>query len=197
MRIPLGSVLGLILIVGCASPQKASYVAPSFDQVNVDTMTVLPIVDSRPQRKFEIDESELQRIVYPVAESGLNEKGYRVEYSDDSAGVQCLKFGRSLNLESECLRKVGPPTSRWVLVLFLQDFQMRTPYGGAARATMSCILFDRSEGLMLWSDLEYARLSQRELVGRDRNRSLTKEVLEISTSKLISSLPKRSSTPER
>jgi len=197
MRIPLGSILGLILIVGCASPQKASYVAPSFDQVNVDTMTVLPIVDSRPQRKFEIDESELERIVYPVADSGLNEKGYRVEYSDDSAGVQCLKFGRSLNLESECLRKVGPPTSRWVLVLFLQDFQMRTPYGGAATSKMSGILFDRSEGLMLWSDLEYAGLSQRELVGRGRNRSLTKEVLEISTGKLISSLPKRSSTPER
>ena len=197
MRVPLGYFLGLLLIVGCASPQKARYVAPSFDQLNVDTMTILPVVDSRPQRKFEIDESELQRIVYPVVESGLNEKGYRVEYSADMAGVQCLKFGRSLNLESECLRTVGPPTSRWVLVLFLQDFQMRTPYAGAATAKMSGILFDRSEGLLLWSDLEYAGLSQRELVGPDRNRSLTQEVLKISTSKLISSLPQKSSTPEK
>jgi hypothetical protein len=197
MRVPLGYILGLILIVGCASPQKARYVAPSFDQVNVHTITILPIVDSRTQRMFEVDETELQRIVYPVVESGLNEKGYRVEYSDDIAGVQCLKFGRSLNLESECLRKVGPSTSRWVLVLFLQDFQMRTPYGGAATAKMSGILFDRSDGLLLWSDLEYAGLSQRELVGPDRNRSLTIEVLEISTRKLISSLPKKSSTPEK
>lgn len=197
LRIPWIHLLYFFLIVGCASPQKARYIAPSFDQVNVDTITILPIVDSRTQRQFEIHESELQQIIYPVVESGLNEKGYTVEYSADIAEVQCLKFGRSLSLESECLRKVGPPTSKWLLVLFLQDFQMRIPYGGAVTAKMSGILIDRSDGLLLWSDLEYAGISQRELVGPDRNRSLTHEVLAISTRKLISSLPKKSSTPER
>lgn len=196
MWVYLLSFISLILLGGCASPQKASFVAPAFDQVNVDTITIFPIVDSRTQRKFDIDEAELQQIVYPVVESGLNEKGYTVEYSDDISGVQCLKFGRSLNLEPECLRKVGPPTSRWVLVVFLQDFQMRTPYGGAVTAKMSGILLDRSDGLMFWSDLEYAGLSQRELVGPDKNRSLTNEVIQISTRKLISRLPKRSSNPE-
>ena len=184
LNIPWSYLICLIVFSGCASPQKATFVAPSFNQAHIDTITVLPIVDSRTQRKFEIDESKLQQIVYPVVESVLKEKSYGVEYSEDSTGVQCLKFGRSLNLESECLRKVGPPTSRWVLVLFLQDFQMRVPYGGAATAKMSGLLFDRSKGLLLWSDLEYAGLSERELVGPGRNRSLSHEVLEISHQKI-------------
>ena len=197
LSIPWSYLICLLVFSGCASPQKATFVAPTFEQAHIDTITVLPVVDSRTQRKFEIDESKLQQIVYPVVESVLKDKSYGVEYSEDSTGVQCLKFGRSLNLESECLGTVGPPTSRWVLVLFLQDFQMRAPYGGAATAKMSGLLFDRSEGLLLWSDLEYAGLSERELVGPGRKRSLSHEVLEISTRKLITSLPKKKSTPEK
>ena len=35
-----------------------------------------PIVDSRAQRRFEIKESDLQQMIYPVVEAGLIEKGY-------------------------------------------------------------------------------------------------------------------------
>ena len=192
MRIYLLCFISLFLIVGCAAPQKAVYVAPSFEQVNVDTITILPIVDSRAQRKFEVTESALQQIVYPVVETGLSEKGYTIEYSNEIGKGQCLKFGRSANLESDCLRNVGPPNSRWILVLFLQDFQMRSPYGGAASAKMSGLLFDRSEGVMLWRDLEYAGLSQRELVGKNKDTLIANDVLQICTSKLIGSLPKKS-----
>ena len=189
-------LISLLLIGGCAAPQKAIYVAPSFEQLHVDTITILPIVDSRTQRQFEVTETALQKIVYPVVETGLSEKGYTIEYSNEIGRVQCLKFGHSANLAPDCLRNVGPPNSRWILVLFLQDFQMRSPYGGAASAKMSGVLFDRSEGLMLWRDLEYAGLSQRELVGKNKDTSIATDVLQICTSKLIRSLPKKSSTPQ-
>ena len=196
MRIPLWFFLSLFLFVGCAAPQKAIYLAPSFEQLKIDTITILPIVDARTQRKFEIDESELQKIVYPVVETGLNEKGYTMEYSDEIGRIQCLKFGHSTNLESDCLRNVGPPNSRWVLVIFLQDFQMRTPYGGAVSAKMSGVLLDRSVGLMLWRDLEYAGLSQRELVGENRNTLIANDVIQLCTGKLIASLPKNRFHPD-
>lgn len=195
-KIPWIYLLCLIVIVECASPQKATYLAPSFDQKKIDSITILPIVDARIQRQFEINEPELQQIVYPVVESGLRDKGYAVEYSEETTGVQCLKFGRSLNLDPACLRKVGPPHSMWVLVIFLQDYQMRTPYGGAVSAKMSGVLFDRSEGLLLWSDLEYAGLSQRELVGKNMDTMIANDVIQICTQKLISSLPQRPLDPK-
>ena len=181
----------LILLTGCAEPQRATYVAQSFEQIPVSTITILPIVDGRQQRQFEFNESELQQIVYPVVEAGLHKKGYSIEYSDDIAGVRCLKFGRSTNLKPECLQTVGPPNSQSVLVLFLQDFQMRTPYGGAVSAKISGVLFDRPKGLLLWRDLEYAGLSQRELVGPNRNTLITNDVIQLCVEKLIASIPKR------
>ena len=192
-KILLPLFLIIFLIVGCASPQRAIYLAPSFGEVNVDHITLLPIVDSRTQRQFDIDESKLQQILNPVIERNLNNKGYSMEYSDELGRVQCLKFGHSTNLEPDCLRNVGPPNSRWVLVLFLQDFQMHTPYGGAVSAKMSGILLDRSEGLLLWRDLEFAGLSQRELVGENRKTLISHDVLQICTQKLISSLPTKHS----
>lgn len=190
-KISLLLFLSLFLLGGCASPQKAIYLAPTFEQVNVHTITILPIVDSRAQRQFEINESELQQIVNPVIGRGLIEKGYTVEFSKDISGIQCLKWGRSVNLNPDCLRSAGPPNPRWVLVLFLQDFQTRTPYGGAVSAKMSGVLFDKAQGLLLWKDLEYARLSQRELVGSNMDTLMTKDVFQICTRKLIGSLPQR------
>ena len=195
-KIPCFYLLCLIVMVGCASPQKATYLSPSFDQKNIGSITILPIVDARIQRQFEINEPELRQIIYPVVEWDLKEKGYAVEYSEEVTGVQCLKFGRSLNLDPECLRKVGPSHSMWVLVIFLQDFQMRSPYGGAVSAKMSGVLFDRSEGLLLWSDLEYAGLSQRELVGKNMETVIANDVIQICTQKLISSLPQRPLDPK-
>lgn len=196
MRFFWGYLLSLFLVVGCASPQRATYLAPSFGQSKIDTITLLPIVDSRTQRKFEIDESQLQQVVNPVVEEDLNQKGYTMKYSDEMGRVECLKFGHSSNLEPDCLRNVGPSNSRWIIVLFLQDFQMRSPYGGAVSAKMSGVLIDRSEGLMLWRDLEYAGFSQRELVGENRNTLIANDVIQICTRKLIASLPKKSSHSE-
>ena len=196
MRIRLLSFISLYLIVGCATPQKAIYVAPSFDQVNIDRITILPIFDARSQRPFEIKESDLQRVVYPTLETGLSKKGYTFDYSNEIGRPQCLKYGRSSDLAPDCLRNVGPSSSRWILVLFLQDFQMRSPYGGAVSAKMSGLLFDRAEGKMLWRDLEYSGLSQRELVGKNRDTLIENDVLQLCTSNLISSVPQKSSTSQ-
>ena len=190
------SFISLSLIVGCATPQKAMYVAPAFDQIDVDRITILPIFDARAQRPFEIKESDLQHAIYPSLETGLSQKGYTFDYSTELGRVQCLKYGRSSNLAPDCLRNVGPSNSRWILVLFLQDFRIRSPYGGAVSAKMSGLLFDRSEGVMLWRDLEYSGLSQRELVGNNRDTLIGNDVLQLCTSNLISSVPQKSSTPQ-
>ena len=196
MRIRLLFFICLLLIVGCATPQKAIYVAPSFDQINVDTITILPVFDARSQRQFEIKESDLQRIVYPTLETGLTQKGYMFDYSTEIGPAECLKYGRSGNLASDCLRNIGPSDSRYVLVLFLQDFQMRSPYGGAASAKMSGLLFDRTEGKMLWRDSENSGISQRELVGKNRGTLISNGVIQLCTSDLISSVPQKRSTPQ-
>ena len=195
-RFPWQYLIPFFLIVGCASPQKAIYLAPSFSSVNIETITLLPIVDSRTQRQFEIDETQLQQVVNPEVETVLNEKGYTVKFSNAFGDIECLKFGHSGNLGSDCLRRVGPKDSRWILVLFLQDFRMRGTYGGAVSTKMSGILFDRPDGLMLWRDLEYAGLSQRELVGENRYTLLENDVIQLCTQKLISSLPGKRSHPE-
>ena len=184
-------ILLVLLTAGCASPQKAIYLAPSFNEQDIKTITVLPIVDSRAQRYFDVKESELQNIVYPVVETGLSDKGYGVEFSDDTTGLQCLKFGRTRNVDTDCLRTVGPDNSRWVLVLFLQDFQMRATYGGAVSTKMSGVFVDKTDGAMLWYDLEYTGLSQRELVGKNRDTALAKDVIQNCALKLIDSFPKK------
>lgn len=143
LGISLGCPLSLFLFIGCASPQKALYLDPEFEKMNIDTITILPIVDSRTQRKLEISESKLQQIVYPIIATGLNEKGYTLEYGNETAGIQCLKFGRSSNI---------PPIPDGFWPFFLQDFQMRTPYAGAVAAKMAGIVFDRKKGKMLWRD---------------------------------------------
>ncbi len=89
LRNSLGYFLSLFLFVSCATPQQAIYLTPSFDKKNVDIITILPIVDARAQRWFEIKESDLQQIVYPAVEAVLIQKGYSVEYSDDVSGIQC------------------------------------------------------------------------------------------------------------
>ena len=195
MRIRFLSFIYLLLIVGCATPQKAIYLAPSFDQINVDKITILPVFDARSQRLFDVKEADLQRIVYPTLENGLSQKGYTFDYSDEIGRGECLKYGRTGNLDPDCLRNVGPSDSRYILVLFLQDFQMRSPYGGAASAKMSGLLFDRTEGIMLWRDSENSGISQRELVGKNRNTLISNDVIQLCTGKLISSVPQKSSTP--
>ena len=190
---PLPYLLLLVFpfLHSCATPQEATYLVPSFDQKNVDVITILPIVDARTQRWYEINESDLQQTVSPDVEGALIEKGYSVEYSGDDAGIQCIKFGPTSKPESECLQKVGPPQSQWVLVLFLNDFRMRAGYGGAVTVKMSGILFDRKEGLMLWRDLEYAGLSGSGVVSEDMDPFLTRDVIHNCALKLIDSLPKK------
>lgn len=73
---------------------------------------------------------------------------------------------------------------------------MRTAYGGAVSTKMSGILIDRTEGLMLWKDLEYSGLSQRELVGKNMDTYLGKDVIHNCSLKLIGSLPHKGANPK-
>ena len=181
--------LGLIFMTGCISAQKPMYLAPSFKLFDIQTITILPVLDSRAKGGTEIEQFELQEVVNPIVEADLKKKGYDIEYSNEFGGDQCLATDDSMNLATECIRSLGPQNSTWVLVIFLEDFQRRKAFGSGVTVRMSGVLLDKSQGLALWRDQTHAGRGRGGLVGMAMDGLLDKEVMQECTRNLFSSLP--------
>ena len=114
-----GTIPFLLLLAGCATTRMPIVLDSSFSDRQVATVALLPIVDRRRDRSFNVD---LDNQLGARAEKLLKSKGYEVtkislpEASDNPYGSE-----RLLDMDTEYIASLGPPEADAVLAIYVDD----------------------------------------------------------------------------
>lgn len=116
----VGMLSFLLPLAGCAMTTRMPILLdPSFSDRQVTTIALLPIIDRRRDRSFNID---LDRQLGTRTEKQLQSKGYEVtrvsqmEASSDPYGSE-----RLLDMDTEYIASLGPSEADAVLAIYVDD----------------------------------------------------------------------------
>src|SRR5271157_2843517 len=143
--------MALLLIavfgVPCAAKKKPK-LPPDPKFMAIQNILVLPMVDSRVGEKVSVNMDKLQA----TAVSVLARKRYPVTWTSTIGEVGQLVEEDFENVKPEWVKKLGPPSARWVMVACLRDFVSKwtMTYGQASTAEVSGYLFDKETGELMW-----------------------------------------------
>jgi len=179
-----GFVFALLLaITAAAGAAKDPPPDPRF--MNIESVSVLPIVDARAGKKAGVNLQNLQNSVVNI----LRKKRYLVNSSpnDGDAGQiaeEDLQAG-----EPQFIRKLGPADSRWVLVVCLEDVISKVTFGSTGNAEMSGYLFDKESGKVIWQSKGVGQAGQGGLLGMTMKGMMSGEAIGSALSNLFAGLP--------
>jgi len=115
----------------------------------IDKIFILPTVDNRVDKNYEIDAE-----YWPERwRGGLEEKGYAAYLSPDFGGVDTISDAdlEIIQRQPEWVRELGPPESRWLFLPVLTRFEET---GGALcfewRVSVQGYLMDKQTGRVRW-----------------------------------------------
>ena len=114
-----GTIPSLLLLAGCATTRMPIVLDPSFSDRQIATIALLPIVDRRRDRSFNID---LDNQLGARAEKLLKSKGYAVtKISPPEASNNPYGSERLLDIDIEYVASLGPPEADAVLAIYVDD----------------------------------------------------------------------------
>jgi hypothetical protein len=134
------ALLSLVgLLAGCATPTKAPvYVHEHFKPVEVDCITLLPVLDLRQGNKGN---SGVSASVLSRTKSMLEKKHYPVVLDSNADAVAKLTRQQLDSDEAEWVKRFPCSGSRWIMIFAVHEVGSLKGY-----------LFDREKGIKLWQD---------------------------------------------
>jgi hypothetical protein len=112
-------------------------------------IAVLPVVDSRGDKKEKIDVRRIQATSMKI----LSDRRYQPVASDQ--GVSALDGLTEDDLKKASpglINRLGPESERWVLVVCFSDATSKVALGRSETAQVFGFLFDKERGKVAWSD---------------------------------------------
>jgi hypothetical protein len=152
---------------GCSSQKKFvsvphAFEIPSYTPSQVDTVVVLPVLDSRFDKSLKIDSAK--RIQGSI-EQFLTKNGYGVVVLKDEVVLKPILPQRLALPTPEWLATLGPTDSRWILLIELTGTQYKRDRGGSwfsifygglhlhirsTRVELTAYLFDKQNMTRPW-----------------------------------------------
>jgi hypothetical protein len=143
-----------ILISACATTINPNFMDPGLSPAKIDKITVLPVVDLRKDRSIVIDRERLHALMvyWSLNPSRLELIGYReIDYLPiGTAGAATIEADDIAEAKPQWIRKLGPSSVRWALLITLNDFMSTRTYGVAVSVACSGYLFDKEAGKLVW-----------------------------------------------
>lgn len=180
----LGCLLGL---TGCAAPLKRPvYQDAGFNPAEVQEITLLPVVDLRPDKSVGLD---VNRTALGGAKAVIKQRKYKPNVHEDASQVSHLTEEDLDKPQPEWIKALNPASARWVMIVAVNDLTRHVTFGTSANAEVSAYLFDKEAGRCVWRDKGVGQAGQGGLIGY-LNPSAT-EAMQMATYNAIRGLPKR------
>jgi hypothetical protein len=163
-RVPL--VIGIafiFLFAGCAAQQYVPiYADPDIENMNFDTITLLPVVDARTDKshKFDIEGSIGDRVA-----KKLKSKGYTVIAAGTATDFSVIPDDEIAEMEPLELSSLGPEDATIMLVVFVNDASAKMALGYSFKMETTAILLNKPTKAMLWKDKGIGSAGQGGLAG--------------------------------
>jgi hypothetical protein len=191
MRRALG--LGLIVFLLAAicvvevTAKKKPAIPPDPKFMAIQNISVLPVVDSRAGEKTSVNMPKLQGSVV----KGLMKKHYPVNAANTSGDAGHIAVEDLEDAQATYLKKLGPASERWVMVVLLDDIHSKIVFGSTGNAELDGYLFDKDSGELLWKGKGVGQAGQGGLIGMSMKGMMKSEALDAAVRSLLGSMPNR------
>jgi hypothetical protein len=113
-------------------------------------IAVLPMIDSRSDKKAKLDIAKLQKNIIGV----LAARGYEPVASDEGVDLlQGLTEEDFKKADANMIKRIGPENERWILVVCMSDYASKFRIGLSVTAQVYGFLFDKQRVRIAWSDV--------------------------------------------
>jgi hypothetical protein len=188
----LAGCAALMTLAGCAStPPVAIYSDPDLAKLEIRSLTLLPVVDRRVDRSYELDR---EKSIGDRVEKQLRKKGYDVIRATAFSDSAALENDQVAEMEPRELARLGSAQSPFLLFVYLDDISSKTALGYTFKVEASSILVNRGGGNTLWKDKAVVSQGQGGLLGCMMSGAVKSGALGTCATRLVTTLP---DTPEK
>lgn len=178
----------LLLTAICSvlsAAKKKEKIPPNPRFTAIQNISVLPVVDARAGKKAGVNLGKLQGSVVRV----LKKKRYFVGAASTSGEAGEIAIEDIGSADPKYIRKLGPPSERWVMVVFLDDVASKITFGSTGNAELQGYLFDKDSGDLIWKAKGVGQAGQGGLVGMTMKGMMKGAALDAAVSSLLASVP--------
>jgi len=180
-----------LLITGCA--RKPVMISPSLLEKQPGTISILPAIDARKDKK-SAKIKNLDKIIQPTTKRALKNLKYKVAVLNDYAVDH--PEGYLAEMTDEELIALAPKDVEAVYLFILDDLTNNNIIiSHSARAISRAYLIDPAKKEIIWKDKENYSMGGLGIIHAFI--PYEKEVLSMSVSNMMSSLPKKGSKPKK
>lgn len=166
---------------------KHSKLPPDPRFASIGQITVLPVVDNRAGKKDKVSLDSLRK----AAVKNLKHKNYSVTENDNTGPVGDIAIEDLDEADPAWVKRLGPPDSRWVLVIGLDDVHSKITFGSTGNAEVVGFLFDKQDGSVVWKGTGVGQAGQGGLMGMAFKGFMNGAALDNAMANLLSGIPKR------
>jgi hypothetical protein len=145
--------MAVVLLAGCATgPTKQPiFLHPEFDPKNVESITILPILDRRIDKSLETDINETGK---DAIKDMLEAKKYDVNVTKEIGNESIMNMTlKAINeADTSWSKRLGPSNSKWVFLAIVKKIDRDFGFHVSAEAEVVGYLYDKSTGERVWKD---------------------------------------------
>jgi len=176
------------ILTGCATaPPRPSHGAAGFRPESMDIVYVMPVVDSRMDKKLTRDLDKLQR----WASKNLKSKHYTVKEVADRNCLAGLTGEDLREAAPDWIKAFGPSEARWLLIIEVDELVRKLTFGSTGQAEVALVVLDKQRGTVVWRDKALGRQGQGGLLGMLMVSMLDEAALEEAMNQLMLKFPKK------
>ena len=182
------TVLLLVTVLAAieVSGKKKETIPPDPRFASIENISVLPLVDARAGKKSGVKLDKLQDSVI----HSLRKKNYSASAAMTPGDAGEIAIEDIQGASPNYIKKLGPSTERWVMVIFLDDVASKTTFGSTGNAELSGFLFDKDHGSLVWSGKGVGQAGQGGLMGMAMKPMMKEEALSAAVLDLLAGIPK-------
>lgn len=178
-----------VIVTGCVTtPKVPIHLDPAFSERQIDSITLLPVVDVRKDKSFDIDMSKIRDRIRRI----LEKRGYMVSAPSAFAAEAQPTPDEISEMSVAELSELGSPSSKALLFIFLEDISSSyVVLGYTFKIEASASLIDKESRSLLWRDKGIGTSGQGGLISglmQGLNRS---EAISICINTMLESFPRR------
>ncbi len=185
------SLIGLVviyLLTSCAGqPKPPIYADPDLNNIQFETVTLLPIVDRRVDKSYELD---LESNIGKRVEKNIKKKGYSVIRQTTFSDTLQVTNEKIAEMEPYELKALGGEKTDYMLIVYLDDALGKTGFGYTFKIEATALLINKQTGSMLWKDKGIGSHGQAGLFGALMSAGTKAEAMDQCVKKMLSSFPK-------
>jgi hypothetical protein len=153
--------------------------------VAIDQIVILPVVDSRADKKDSVNLESLRKMVV----IRLKHKNYTVSTTENIGTVGEILEDDFNNATPWWIKRLGPPDARYVMIVGIGEAHSKITFGSTGNAELFGYLFNKQDESVLWKGTGVGQAGQGGLMGMAMKGMMREEALENAMNNLLVDIP--------